>query len=68
MVQLEDRLRLRGLGNRTYRTSRGATHAECKGNPLRHAAPQRLPKFGKACAKFHVNGKLRAVQCHNVTK
>ncbi|CAL9447927.1 hypothetical protein SUDANB105_02370 [Streptomyces sp. enrichment culture] len=54
--------------NRTYRTSRGATHAECKGNPLRHARPQTLPRYGKACAKFHVNGKLRAVQCHYITK
>ncbi|MBP5878505.1 hypothetical protein F3K20_30975 [Streptomyces scabiei] len=54
--------------NRTYRTSRGATHAECRGNPLRRAVPQRLPKFGKACAKFHVNGKLRAVQCHYITR
>ncbi|MFA3874736.1 hypothetical protein ABS735_13740 [Streptomyces sp. MMCC 100] len=54
--------------NRTYRTSRGATHTECKGNPMRHVAPQTLPTYGKACAKFHVNGKLRAVQCHYITK
>ncbi|MFJ6075680.1 hypothetical protein ACIQFU_33435 [Streptomyces sp. NPDC093065] len=54
--------------NRTYRTSRGATHAECDGSPMRHVAPQTLPAYGKACAKFHVNGKLRAVQCHYITK
>lgn len=54
--------------NKTYRTSRGTTHAECKGDPLRNAAPQTLPKYGKACAKFHVNGKSRAVQCHYITK
>ncbi|MYR45264.1 hypothetical protein [Streptomyces sp. SID5910] len=54
--------------NRTYRTSRGATHTECKGDPLREVPPQTLPKYGKTCAKFYVNGKLRAVQCHYVTK
>jgi len=54
--------------NRTYKTSRGATHLECRGNPLRRASAQRLPKYGKACAKFYVNGKLRAVQCHFITK
>jgi len=54
--------------NRTYRTSRGATHLECRGNPLRRASAQTLPKYGKACAKFYVNGKLRAVQCHFITK
>ncbi|MDX2547042.1 hypothetical protein ACOT81_33055 [Streptomyces sp. WI04-05B] len=54
--------------NKTYRTSRGATHTECERDPLRHNAPQKLPKYGKACARFHVNGKLRATQCHFVTK
>ncbi|MFD0317353.1 hypothetical protein [Streptomyces flavalbus] len=54
--------------NRTYRTSRGATHHECIGNPLRKVAPQTLPKYGKACAKFYVNGKLRGVQCHYITR
>ncbi|MFJ4469245.1 hypothetical protein ACIP2X_17375 [Streptomyces sp. NPDC089424] len=54
--------------NRTYRTSRGGTHTECNGDPLRNAAPQTLPKYGKACAKFYVNGKLRAVQCHYITR
>ncbi|MER6343962.1 hypothetical protein ACWC10_14560 [Streptomyces sp. NPDC001595] len=54
--------------NKTYRTSRGATHTECKGDPLRRTRPQTLPKYGKACAKFHVNGKLRATQCHYITK
>ncbi|MFI8193113.1 hypothetical protein ACIF8T_30805 [Streptomyces sp. NPDC085946] len=54
--------------NRTYRTSRGATRPECKGDPLRRAGARMLPKYGKACAKFHVNGKLRAVQCHYITR
>lgn len=55
-------------GNKTYRTSRGATHTDCEGAPLRNAAPQTLPKYGKACAKFYINGKLRAAQCHYITK
>ncbi|MER6619271.1 hypothetical protein [Streptomyces sp. NPDC000931] len=54
--------------NKTYKTSRGATHAECEGAPLRNAAPQTLPAYGKTCAKLYVSGKLRAVQCHYVTK
>ncbi|MBQ1092468.1 hypothetical protein KBY47_25595 [Streptomyces sp. B93] len=54
--------------NKTYKTSRGATHNECIGDPLRKVAPQTLPKYGKACAKFYVNGKLRGVQCHYITK
>ncbi len=54
--------------NRTYKTSRGVMHPECKGDPLRRVKPQTLPKYGKACAKFFVNGKLRAVQCHYITK
>ncbi|MFF4257430.1 hypothetical protein ACFY1L_40225 [Streptomyces sp. NPDC001663] len=56
------------MSNRIYRTSRGATHSECKGDPLRHNAPQTLPKYGKACARFYVNGALRATQCHFITK
>ncbi|MFJ3666464.1 hypothetical protein ACIPSE_08410 [Streptomyces sp. NPDC090106] len=54
--------------NRRYRTSRGRTHTECKGNPLRRNAAQTLPRYGKACARFYVNGKLRATQCHFITK
>ncbi|MFM9626777.1 MULTISPECIES: hypothetical protein [Streptomyces] len=54
--------------NKSYRTSRGSTHPECKGDPLRRARPQTLPTYGKACAKFFVNGKLRAVQCHYITR
>jgi hypothetical protein len=54
--------------NKTYKTSRGKTHAECKGDPLRRNAAQMLPKYGKACARFYVNGKLRATQCHFITK
>lgn len=54
--------------NRTYRTSRGATHNSCSGDRLRHAAPQVLPKYGKACARFYVNGRQRASQCHSVVK
>ncbi|MEV7288643.1 hypothetical protein AB0O01_29555 [Streptomyces sp. NPDC093252] len=54
--------------NKTYKTARGATHSECKGNPLRRAGKRTLSKYGKACAKFFVNGKLRATQCHYITK
>ncbi|MFJ6724778.1 MULTISPECIES: hypothetical protein [unclassified Streptomyces] len=54
--------------NRTYRTSRGATHAECKIDPMRNNAPQRLPRYGKACARLYVNGVQRAAQCHHITK
>ncbi|WP_431990884.1 hypothetical protein [Streptomyces albogriseolus] len=54
--------------NRTYRTSRGATRTECEGAPLRRAAPQKLPQYGKACARLFVNGKSRATQCHYITR
>ncbi|WP_234306671.1 hypothetical protein [Streptomyces sp. NRRL F-2799] len=54
--------------NRTYRTSRGATHDSCSGDPLRHAAPQVVPKYGNACARFYVNGGQRASQCHSIVK
>ncbi|WP_306321801.1 MULTISPECIES: hypothetical protein [unclassified Streptomyces] len=54
--------------NKTYRTSRGRTHTECKGDPLRKTAPQTLPKYGKACARLYVNGALRATQCHSIVK
>ncbi|MFM9368171.1 hypothetical protein [Streptomyces sp. Da 82-17] len=52
---------------KTYKTSRGKTHTTGDHNPLRHNAPQTLPKYGKACAKFYTNGKLRATQCHYIT-
>ncbi|MFF4274935.1 hypothetical protein [Streptomyces sp. NPDC001536] len=55
-------------GNRTYRTARGKTHNECRRDPLRRNSAQTLPKYGKACARFYVNGKLRATQCHFITK
>ncbi|MFD7093780.1 hypothetical protein ACWGHU_09015 [Streptomyces xanthophaeus] len=54
--------------NKTYRTSRGKTHTECKINPMRDNAPQKLPRYGKACAHIHVNGVRRAAQCHHITK
>ncbi|MFB8772855.1 hypothetical protein [Streptomyces broussonetiae] len=54
--------------NRTYRTSRGKTHSECKIDPMRNNSPQRLPRYGKACAHLHVNGVRRVSQCHHVTK
>ncbi|MFI8206487.1 hypothetical protein [Streptomyces sp. NPDC085937] len=54
--------------NRTYRTSRGRTRAQCEGAPLRRAAPQTLPHYGKACARLFVNGKSRATQCHFITR
>lgn len=55
-------------GNRTYTASRGKTHTECRRDPLRRNSAQTLPKYGKACARFYVNGKLRATQCHFITK
>ncbi|ALV36026.1 hypothetical protein [Streptomyces sp. CdTB01] len=54
--------------NRTYRTSRGRTHNECKIDPMRNNAPQRLPRYGKACAQLYVNGVRRVSQCHHITK
>ncbi|GHE09855.1 hypothetical protein [Streptomyces alanosinicus] len=54
--------------NRIYKTSRGVTHTECKGDPLRRAGARTLPHYGKACARFYVNGRLRATQCHFITK
>ncbi|WP_369388853.1 hypothetical protein AB5J72_15610 [Streptomyces sp. CG1] len=45
--------------NRTYRTSRGRTHTECKIDPMRNNSPQTLPRYGKACAHLYVNGVRR---------
>ncbi|WP_432138497.1 MULTISPECIES: hypothetical protein [unclassified Streptomyces] len=54
--------------NKTYRTSRGRTHSECKADPMRNNHPQTLPRYGKACAHLHVNGVRRVSQCHHITK
>ncbi|MEW2410606.1 hypothetical protein [Streptomyces griseoviridis] len=54
--------------NRTYRASRGRTHPECKKDPMRSNAPQRLAHFGKACTHLLVSGVRRASQCHHITK
>ncbi|MGW2417975.1 hypothetical protein ACWC0C_01730 [Streptomyces sp. NPDC001709] len=54
--------------NHTYRTSRGRTHNECKIDPMRNNSPQRLPRYGKACAHLLVNGVRRVSQCHHITK
>ncbi|MGY3202352.1 hypothetical protein ACVW19_002867 [Streptomyces sp. TE5632] len=54
--------------NKTYRTSRGRTHSECKIDPMRNNSPQRLPHYGKACAQLYVNGVQRVSQCHHITK
>ncbi|MER7520882.1 hypothetical protein [Streptomyces sp. NPDC126499] len=54
--------------NRTYRTSRGKTHSECKIDPMRNNSPQTLPRYGKACAHLFVNGVRRVSQCHHITK
>lgn len=54
--------------NRTYRTSRGRTHSECKIDPMRNNSPQILPRYGKACAHLIVNGVRRVSQCHHITK
>ncbi|SDN46678.1 hypothetical protein SAMN05444921_127122 [Streptomyces wuyuanensis] len=55
-------------GNKTYRTSRGNTHTECKIDPMRNNAPQKLPHYGKACAHLNINGVRRVSQCHHITK
>ncbi len=55
-------------GNKTYRTSRGRTHSECKIDPMRNNAPQTLPHYGKACAHLNINGVRRVSQCHHITK
>ncbi|MEU0113426.1 hypothetical protein ABZ137_06765 [Streptomyces bobili] len=55
-------------GNRTYRTSRGRTHSECRIDPMRNNSPERLPRYGKACARLFVTGVQRAGQCHHITK
>ncbi|MFF3012665.1 hypothetical protein [Streptomyces sp. NPDC057939] len=54
--------------NKTYRTSRGKTHTECKINPMRDNAPQTLPRYGRTCAYINVNNVRRAGQCHHITK
>ncbi|MET8768311.1 hypothetical protein [Streptomyces sp. NPDC004658] len=54
--------------NRTYRTSRGKTHSECKIDPMRSNSPQTLPRYGRACARLYVNGVRRVSQCHHITK
>ncbi|MCX5170244.1 hypothetical protein OG616_19830 [Streptomyces antibioticus] len=54
--------------NKTYRTSRGRMHPECKIDPMRNNSPQRLPRYGKACAHLYVNGVRRVSQCHHITK
>ncbi|MFC5957790.1 hypothetical protein ACFP51_25985 [Streptomyces pratens] len=54
--------------NKTYRTSRGRTHSECRIDPMRSNSPQRLPQYGKACAHLYVNGVKRVSQCHHITK
>jgi hypothetical protein len=46
--------------NRTYRTSRGRTHSKCQIDPMRNNSPQKLPRYGKACARLYVNGVQRA--------
>ncbi|MBB5120461.1 hypothetical protein AF335_11065 [Streptomyces eurocidicus] len=54
--------------NRRYRTSRGRTHTECKIDPMRNNGPQRLPRYGRACAHLNINGVRRVSQCHHITK
>ncbi|MFJ9538018.1 hypothetical protein ACIRPX_12240 [Streptomyces sp. NPDC101225] len=58
----------RDTSNRTYRTSRGRTHNECKIDPMRNNSPQTLARYGKACARLYVNGVPRVSQCHSITK
>ncbi|MGC5568290.1 hypothetical protein ACPYPG_36365 [Streptomyces sp. FR-108] len=54
--------------NKTYRTSRGRTHPECKIDPMRNNSPQALSRYGKACAHLYVTGVRRVRQCHHITK
>lgn len=54
--------------NRTYKTSRGRTHPECKKDPMRNNAPRTLAHYGKACTHLLVSGVRRASQCHHITK
>ncbi len=54
--------------NRVYRTSRGRVHTECRIDPMRGNSPQTLPRYGKACARLHVNGTRLASQCHHITR
>ncbi|MGW3103156.1 hypothetical protein [Streptomyces sp. NPDC001100] len=54
--------------NRTYHTSRGTTHTECRIDPMRNNSAQTLPRYGKACARLYVGGTRRVSQCHNITK
>ncbi|WP_328495294.1 hypothetical protein OHS59_23060 [Streptomyces sp. NBC_00414] len=54
--------------NKTYRTSRGRTHPECKIDPMRNNSPRTLPRYGKACAHLYVTGVRRVSQCHHITK
>ena len=49
-------------------TPRGRKHPECKIDPMRNNSPQKLPRYGKACAHLYVNGVRRVSQCHHVTK
>jgi len=44
------------------------THTECKIDPMRNNSPQKLPRYGKACARLYVGGTRRVSQCHNITK
>ena len=50
--------------SKTYRTSRGRTHEECKIDPMRNNSPQAIPRYGKACAHLYANRVRRASQCH----
>lgn len=57
--------------NRTYKTLKGAVQVTCKrgGGTTRKIEKNRtLAHYGKACAKFYVNGSRRATQCHYITK
>ncbi|MFJ4877893.1 hypothetical protein ACIP93_22135 [Streptomyces sp. NPDC088745] len=54
--------------NRTYKTSRGKTHPECKIDPMRNNSPQTLPRYGKSCTHLYVNGVRRSSQCHYIKK
>ncbi|NYV77808.1 hypothetical protein HW445_26295 [Streptomyces sp. UH6] len=53
---------------KVYRTSRGRTHTECRIDPMRSNSPQKLPRYGKTCARLHVNGTRLASRCHHITR
>ncbi|MGH4033501.1 hypothetical protein ACQB60_31725 [Actinomycetota bacterium Odt1-20B] len=55
---------------KTYQIKRGPLRKTCHTGsfPTYKLGAHTIPKHGKACAQFFVNGKRKAVQCHFITK